>query len=338
MSAIDQAFIRAYEVDDDATPARAAATHAPAQTRRPAQPSTPSHAGPSAPHYHFDAEPAPQPSAPALTHAAHRSAPASPLQRAGAPPYSPAPATQAAPPNERRPLSSFAPPRPTVEARFRPEFEVDAFRWPTISNALIAHGADAWNAALETLLAADASGCSLIGVAGSARGVGATTIVGCLARLLVASDKTVAIVDGNFAAPNLAGSLGLAADLGWEDVLAGRAPLADAVIHSLNDRIALLPLLAGGAHAAEKLDAIHASVTAGVLRYHYDIVLFDLGALADPTQAANACRIARRCRLDGMLLATAPSAAPASAARIAQLAPELAQVCLGVIENQILTK
>jgi Mrp family chromosome partitioning ATPase len=327
MSAIDQAFIRAYEVDDDATPAPAAAV--PAQSRRLAQPSTPSassssHVGPLAPHFRVYAEPAQQSAAPAPARAAA--------------PVAPAPPAAAAATTERRPLSSFTPPRATVEARFRPEFEVDAFRWPTISNALIGHGAEAWNAALETLLAADASGCSLIGVAGSTRGVGATTIVGCLSRLLVASDKTVAIVDGNFAAPNLAASLGLAADLGWEDVLAGRAPLADAVIHSLDDRIALLPLLAGGAHAAEKLDAIHASVTAGVLRYHYDIVLFDLGALADPAQAAIACRIARRCRLDGMLLATAPSAPPTSVARIGQLAPELAQVCLGVIENQTITR
>jgi Mrp family chromosome partitioning ATPase len=321
MSAIDQAFIRAYEVDDDdATPARAAALHAPAY--RSAEPPS-SHVGPSAPHFRVDAEPAPRSAAPGPARVSASIATASHAADAL--------------PTERRPLSSFAPPRATVEARFRPEFEVDAFRWPLISDALIAHGADAWDAALETLLAADASGCSLIGVAGSTRGVGATTIVGCLARLLVASDKTVAIVDGNFAAPALAASLGLAADLGWEDVLAGRTPLADAVIHSLNDRIALLPLLAGGAHAAEKLDAIHASVTAGVLRYHYDIVLFDLGALADPAQAAIACRIARRCRLDGMLLATAPSA-PLSPARVAQLAPGLAEVCLGVIENQTLTR
>jgi Mrp family chromosome partitioning ATPase len=337
MSAIDQAFIRAYEIDDDAAPASS-----PAPARRPVPPQAPSpaaHIGPAPPHIRVYNEPTP----------------ASPLQRPGAAPHSPAPpsaARQSAPPSapapsataaaatttERRPLSSFTPPRPTVEARFRPEFEVDCFRWPLISDALIAHGAEAWNAALETLLTADANGCSLIGIAGATRGVGATTIVGCLARLLVACDKTVAIVDGNFAAPNLAASLGLAADLGWEDVLAGRAPLADAVIHSLDDRIALLPLLAGGAHAAEKLDAIHASVTAGVLRYHYDIVLFDLGALADPAQAAIASRIARRCRLDGMLLATAPSSQPTSAARIAQLAPELAAVCLGVIENQTLTR
>ena len=62
-------------------------------------------------------------------------------------------------------------------------------------------------------------------------------------------------------------------------MLAGRVPLAEAVIQSLADRIAMLPLAQGGLPAAEKLDAIHASITAGVLRYHYDIVLFDLGVV-----------------------------------------------------------
>ena len=100
-----------------------------------------------------------------------------------------------------------------------------------------------------------------------------------------------------------------------------------ASIHSLDDRIALLPLVQGGAAAAEKLDAIHASVTAGVLRYHYDIVLFDLGAVDRRSgKAPTARRIARRCRLDGVLLIAAPAATAAASIRSgsAQAAPELA--------------
>ena len=128
----------------------------------------------------------------------------------------------------------------------------------------------------------------------------------------------------------------MAAEIGWEDVLAGRVPLADAIIHSLDDRIAVLPLVQGGVPAAEKLDAIHASVTAGVLRYHYDFVLFDLGAIGDDVQGPVARRVARRCRLDGVLLTADPRTADVfSSTRLMQTAPELADVCLGVIENQL---
>jgi Mrp family chromosome partitioning ATPase len=248
--------------------------------------------------------------------------------------------------SERRPLSAFAPQQPVVEARFHPGLEVDAFRWSAVSDALVGPLQARWRAAVEALLNADEAGCSLIGIAGAARGAGATTVAGCLARLLATTGKSIALVDGDFAGAGLARSLGLAVDIGWEDVLAGRAPLADAVIHSLNDQLALMPLVRGGQAAANLLDSIHASITAGVLRYHYDIVLFDLGDIADEDRRGTACRIANRCRLDGMLLIAAGSTharssrfgatASGGAADLARSAPELAGICLGVIENQLL--
>jgi Mrp family chromosome partitioning ATPase len=188
--------------------------------------------------------------------------------------------------------------------------------------------------ALLALLAADEAGRSLIGIGAPTAGAGCTTILACLARLLAEAGKSVAVVDGNFAAPGLARQFGLQIDSGWEDVLAGNAPLAESVVYSLADRIALLPLVTGGAVAANKLDSIHASVTAGVLRYHYDVVLFDLGAVADPVQGSTARRLAQHCRIDGAIFTSGgvPSAI-LHPQRLMQSAPELAAVCLGVIEN-----
>lgn len=287
MSAIDQAFIRAYEADDEAP---VAASPAPRRT------------SPPAPHARVAALP-------------------------------PAPTVESAPAAERRPLSSFAT-GPTVEARFRPALEVDAFRWPAAVEELTQCHTARWRQAIKILLSADDEGRSLIGVGGAARGVGCTTVISCLARLLIEAGKTVAVVDGDFATAGLARYLGMAPEVGWEDVLAGRAPLAECIVQSLEDRIAVLPLVQGGLAAAEKLDAIHASVTAGVLRYHYDVVLFDLGVVADEIQGPVARRIARRCRLDAILLTTdANSAASISPARFLQIAPELADSCLGVVEN-----
>jgi Mrp family chromosome partitioning ATPase len=299
MSAIDRAFIRAYEIDEgppsSIPPAPESSARSAGQTMAP-----PAIAA-SAPPLRMHALPAPGATAPL-----------------------------------RRPLSTFAPAAPAVEARFRPGLEVDEFRWSAVSHALVSSSQTRWQSAVNALLAADDAGCSLIGVGAAARGAGATTIAGCLARLLVAAGKSVALVDGDFATAGLARSLGLAADIGWEDVLAGRAPLADAVIHSLGDGLAVLPLVQGGVPAAEKLDGIHASITAGVLRYHYDVVLFDLGDVASNQQSPAARRLARRCRLDGLLLATAGHAAPAWEERLAHAAPELSNMCLGVIQNQLI--
>lgn len=323
MTAIDRAFIRAYEVDDvvDApAPATLSATLPVASppARRAAPPRTAPAAEPAgAPHFRVYAD----------------FATVAPLS-------STAPPTAAgrAAPTERRPLSTFAQQTPAVEARFRPALEVDTFRWSAVCDALIFKHRARWRPVVEALLAADEAGCSLIGVGGATRQSGATTVVACLARLLAEAGKTVALVDGDFANAALGRSLGLGAEIGWEDVLAGRVPLADAVIHSLDDRIAVLPLTQGGLPAAEKLDSIHASITAGVLRYHYDIVLFDVGVIAAEEQTepqiATACRLARRCRLDGMLLTSIAGRPPAlSSQRLSQAAPELAAICLGMIEN-----
>jgi Mrp family chromosome partitioning ATPase len=314
MSAIDQAFIRAYELDDGGP---ATLPIAPPGPRRDSAGATNLGQAPPSPHAPF----------------AGRTAAARPAQGA----------TGGA--SERRPLSAYAPPPPVVEARFRPGLEVDAFRWSQVSTALVGALQARWDAAVEAILNADQAGCSLIGVAGGVRGAGATTVAACLARLLAMTGKSVALVDGDFAGAALARSLGLAVDVGWEDVLAGRAPLADAVIHSLGDQLAVLPLVGGGSEAADMLDSIHASITAGVLRYHYDLVLFDLGDVADAGRRATACRIANRCRLDGLLL-VAQGAMPGRpprvgaiaatrAAELARSAPELAGICLGVIENQL---
>jgi Mrp family chromosome partitioning ATPase len=301
MSAIDRAFIRAYDADDSVE----ASTLPPTSTRQRAPRRLEGHAPGAVPDVHSYLESRPR-------------------------------AIPAVEERERRPLSAFTAPAATVEARFQPALEVDAFRWSPVSNDLSGRRASHWGLVVQQLLAADEAGCSLVGVASVARRTGNTTVVGCIARQLVDAGKTVAVVDGDFVAAGLGRSLGIAAEIGWEDVLAGRVPLAEAVVHSLGDRIALLPLVQGGVPAAEKLDSIHASITAGVLRYHYDIVLFDLGSLADAVQGPIARRIARRCRLDGALL-TVGSGQRFDSTQLALAVPELAEICLGVITNQTAT-
>ena len=189
--------------------------------------------------------------------------------------------------------------------------------------------------AVATLLAADDAGRSLLGVGSQSPGAGCTTLVACLARLLVDAGKTVVIVDANFSRPGLGANLGIATENGWEDVLAGNVSLAEAVVHSLGDRLSLLPLVVGGPAAASRLETIHASVTAGVLRYHYDLVLFDLGVVADPQQGPIARRVIQQCRLDGALVAAGRGAAAAQPQQLLRTAPELATICLGVVENQL---
>jgi Mrp family chromosome partitioning ATPase len=338
MSAIDQAFIRAYELDE-AEPASShrATAKAPHRVVTIQQAKVVESIAVQAVEAAV-AQPQVKPVA-AVARMIAPSTPPTPAVAISAPQVVQSPAMQVPSDlqrsSQRRPLSTFAQPSQTVESRFKPALEVDSFRWSTVSQQLIHRCRQQLQPAVATILTADEAGRSLLGVGAQSAGAGCTTLVACLARLLVEAGKTVAIVDANFAKPGLASHLGLAAEFGWEDVLSGRVSLAEAVVHSLGDRVSLLPLAIGGPAAASRLETIHASVTAGVLRYHYDIVLFDLGVVADPQQGPIARRVIQQCRLDCALVASGRGAAAAQPQQLLRSAPELATICLGVVENQL---
>ena len=206
------------------------------------------------------------------------------------------------PTTERRPLSTFAAPEAPPTTAFNPIYEVDAFRWPKITDQLLSEFHELMIPVAEYVLDANEQGRSLVGIAGTRSNVGCSTMLMSLARLIGSVGKTVALVDANFAKASLASDLGLEFDMGWEQALTGELPLAECVVKSLEDRMALLPLARPNPQANQILNSIQTSVTAGVLRYHYDLVLFNLGAAAEAPQDIAAFEVMQHCRLDANLI------------------------------------
>lgn len=236
--------------------------------------------------------------------------------------------------SERRPLSSFSTPEPTADHSFRPVFEVDAFRWPQVTTDLLEQNSKLLIPVAEQLLTASEEGRSLIGIAGTRENVGASTILLCLARLLASVEKTVALVDADFSKHSLASDLGLEIESGWEQVLTGHVPLAEGVIHSIADNVSLLPLAGTTLRALDVVSSIQASVSAGVLRYHYDIVLFDLGTASEQLQFRVAQRVLELCRIDASIIVADSCVSDGTDSRdVDQLLSLLGKGCLGLIGN-----
>ncbi|MDZ4659475.1 MAG: cellulose synthase operon protein YhjQ/BcsQ [Bythopirellula sp.] len=236
---------------------------------------------------------------------------------------------------ERRPLSSFATPRPAPSAAFKPVFEVDEFRWPKIVDELFHSSKNLLLPVVELLLASAREGRSLVGIAGSNTGVGASTTTMCLARLIAAAGHSMALVDANFTRGNLASTLGLEFDTGWEDVLAGQIPLAECAVMSLADKLTLVPLGGPATAESERLTSIQSSVIAGMLRYHHELVLFDLGAASEKSQLAAIQNTIEHCRLDaGIIIAPSGASDPVTVHGIDQLGKLFGPLCLGVIGNR----
>ena len=231
----------------------------------------------------------------------------------------------------RRPLSTFSAPVEPVATAFKPVFEVDGFRWPKITDDLLAAHHQLLVPVAEQLLDVSEQGRSLVGIAGTRPNVGCSTILMCLARLVASVGKSVALVDANFAKASLAHDLGLQFGTGWENVLSGELPLAECVVKSVEDSIALLPLARQNGSATELLASIQTSVTAGVLRYHYDVVLFNLGDAAAPPQDEAAMSVMQHCRLDTSIIVADTERTGIDP--LDTLMSLFGQKCLGVIGN-----
>jgi len=317
MSEIDQAFIHAYAPE--------AAGAAPTVPFAPIN-FSPTNAAEniSDPHFRLHGRvPSVQHNTPGNTVAAPRE----PLARHVAAPV-------VDPTGERRPLSSFTSQGPSPA--FRPVYEVDTFLWPEITEHLIVGQHEQLLPVVEQLLVASEEGRSMVGIAGVQSGVGSTTVQICLGRLLAAMGKSVAMVDGNFSSRSLGRQLGLEFEAGWEQALTSQLPLAECMVQATEDDcIALLPLSGHSGSAAELLNGIQTSVTAGVLRYHYDIVLFDLGAAAAEPQHSAARAMVDQCRIDAsILVADATVDEPAALESVDRLMSFLGPTCLGLIGNQ----
>jgi len=167
-----------------------------------------------------------------------------------------------------------------VEPALRPMLQVDAFAWP----ALLAEGTSRVEAGLDAVAAAlvDPGGRrqTIVAMAGSAAQAGCTTLLLGAAQRLARRGARVVLVDADEKKADLSVQLGLAPSLGWEDVAAGRQPLAEALIESVEDRLTLLPLcrperLARLAHQPAASSRMASAMAA--LRQNFDLVLVDLG-------------------------------------------------------------
>lgn len=176
----------------------------------------------------------------------------------------------------RVPASTESARRP-ARSQFRPLLEVDNFKWPDGVSRLIDAADEPLEQLLTNLVTRSIRGQKVIAWQGCRRSDGCTTLMLAAARRLAERGVKVIVVDAEFRQPRLARHLGLMPTVGWEEVLAGRLPLADVVVESLGDQVALLPLCAPG--ASEPGGAIPDDPAASLetLRSHYDLVLVDLG-------------------------------------------------------------
>jgi Mrp family chromosome partitioning ATPase len=160
-----------------------------------------------------------------------------------------------------------------------PMWEVDRFQWPAICEGLLADERSYFSQAGAKLVAAAKDGLRTLGITGSRRGEGRTTLALCLARCAAQAGLSVALIDADFTRPQLASVIGLEVAYGWQDAAQGKIPLAEAAVKSLSDKITVLPLEASSVAWPLSLADRRVGETIRAVAASYDLVLVDLGPI-----------------------------------------------------------
>lgn len=165
-----------------------------------------------------------------------------------------------------------------------PLWEVDRFTWPALCDKLMHDPNGYFASASNKLLNVVRGGLKVLGITGSRRGEGRTTLALCLARAAAQAGIHVALVDADFSRPQLATMLGLETAYGWQEAATGKIPLSEAAVKSLADRLTVLPLEVTASTAPLSLADPRVTATLRATAATFDLVIVDLGPLGSATE------------------------------------------------------
>jgi Mrp family chromosome partitioning ATPase len=158
-----------------------------------------------------------------------------------------------------------------------PLWEIDKFHWPRTCEKLFADEHGYLSSAGVKLQAAMQDGLKVLGITGSRRGEGRSTLSLCLARAAAQAGLQAAVMDADFARPQLASKVGLEVAHGWQEAALGQIPLSEAAVKSIADNITLLPLESSAATRALSLADPRVTATIRAAAATFELLILDMG-------------------------------------------------------------
>jgi Mrp family chromosome partitioning ATPase len=191
-----------------------------------------------------------------------------------------------------------APEAPARQAA--PLWEIDHFQWPKTCQKLLDDENGYLQHAGNKLLAAVQDGLKVLAVTGSRRGEGRSTLALCLAKVAAQAGIQVALMDADFARPQLASKIALEIAFGWQDAALGKIPLSEAAVKSLADQITVLPLETSAAGRALSLADPRVTATVRAAAATFELLILDLGPIGPGEELA--FPPGERCPLDAAIV------------------------------------
>ena len=161
-------------------------------------------------------------------------------------------------------------------------WDVEDFRWPTLSNQMIATASNAMQELFDQVLnvcnSDEARPSNRLAVTGTGRGEGTSTIAISIARWAAACGKSVLLVDADLASPSLTTQIGLEHGLSWLKAVERNDDPAEVIIRSQRTELCVMPLapiVARSEYPRCLFDSLGPFL--GKVESHFDWVVIDFG-------------------------------------------------------------
>ena len=161
-------------------------------------------------------------------------------------------------------------------------WDVEDFRWPTLSNQMIATASDAMQELFDQVLNVcnqdETRPSNRLAVTGAGRGEGTSTIATSIARWAAACGKSVLLVDADLASPSLTTNVGLQHGLSWLKAVERNDDPAEVIIRSQRTELCVMPLAPIEARS-EYPRCLYDSLGPflGKVESHFDWIVMDFG-------------------------------------------------------------
>jgi Mrp family chromosome partitioning ATPase len=168
---------------------------------------------------------------------------------------------------------------------FNPLWEVDRLEWPRICLELLSTIEERSPVVAQNLSQACEEGLQVLAVTSPLSGAGTTTVACCLAMLAGRHGLNIALIDGNLENPTLCYQTNLEIEQDWTDAVAKRLPLEEIAVHSIDDQITMIPLLAR--LSSPQVTETSLATALQELSQSFDLVVVDMGPMSTAKKLVN---------------------------------------------------
>ncbi len=165
---------------------------------------------------------------------------------------------------------------------FNPVWEVDQLQWPEVCVRLIETRTESLAHVTKHLIDACQEGLQVLAVTSPEGGEGRTTVACCLAMLAGSRGLKVVVVDGDVDNPTLSIQTNLDIESDWQTALTNQLPLEEVAVHSIDDQITLVPLMAPLDQDELPLNDHRIATMLTELSESFDLVIVDMGHMSSP--------------------------------------------------------